>query len=464
MTLALRSDEIGSWSILEYPLAQIRPAKVNDKIYRPVDPKDPSVINLAEQIRKYGQLEPIVISRDDVIVSGHRRRVASQLAGLLHVKVRRENISSTDPHFPNFLVVFNEQRVKSADEIFREQLVQIDVPDAHRRLIAHRTKAAKLDVKSMELEGTTRRSAITRAKWPFLDAIQKVINDRKKYWPLSDRGIHYGLLNNPPLIHASKAGSKYRNDLKSYKALIDLLTRARLTHEISWNAIADSTRPVSSWNVHSDVTSFIREELDNFLEGYWRDLQCSQPIHFEIVGEKNTVESIIRPVASEFTISYTIGRGYSSLPPRHQMAQRFKATGKDRLVLMFLSDFDPEGQDIPHSFARSMRDDFDLKNVEVIKVALTHEQVAQMNLPPQMKVKKSSSRSKKFRDKFGDDVFELEAVPPDRLQQILHDTITSVIDMKLFKQEQECEADDAARLAAWKQVVAKQVQECGSCE
>ena len=50
------------------------------------------------------------------------------------------------------------------------------------------------------------------------------------------------------------------------------------------------------------------------------------------------------------------------------MAQRFKCSGKAQLVLLVLSDFDPEGEDIGHSFARSMRDDFRIRSIDFIKV------------------------------------------------------------------------------------------------
>ena len=49
-----------------------------------------------------------------------------------------------------------------------------------------------------------------------------------------------------------------------------------------------------------------------------------------------------------------------------------------------LSDFDPEGEDIAHSLARSLRDDFGIDAIEPIKVALTAAQVQELRLPPVM--------------------------------------------------------------------------------
>src|SRR5207244_963863 len=118
---------------------------------------------------------------------------------------------------------------------------------------------------------------------------------------------------------------------------------------------------------------------------------------------KNTVESIIRPVAMEYRIPYTLGRGYSSLDPRYKMVRRYQRGGKGRLVLLVLSDFDHEGQDIAHSFARSLRDDFGVEKIDPIQVALTQAQVRDMALPPQLKAKQTSARYDKFVGRHGDD-------------------------------------------------------------
>src|SRR5262249_33987944 len=126
--------------------------------------------------------------------------------------------------------------------------------------------------------------------------------------------------------------------------------------------------------------------------------------------------------------------------------QRFRSSGKRSLLLLNLSDSDPEGEDIGHSFARSMRDDFGIPDIIPVKVALTRQQVRDLELPPMMKAKETSSRHAKFVSRQGDDVFELEAIPPERLQQYLREAIDSVMDVDAFNAEVEQEKLDAARL------------------
>src|SRR5262249_4032 len=112
----------------------------------------------------------------------------------------------------------------------------------------------------------------------------------------------------------------------------------------------------------------------------------------------------------------------------------------------FVSDFDPEGEDIGHSFARSMRDDFGVEKLTPIKVALTIGQVEEMDLPPQMKAKETSSRCQKFVDRHGDDVFRLEALPPQELQRLVGQAMDGVMGVEMLNAEIEAEKRDAAWL------------------
>jgi ParB-like chromosome segregation protein Spo0J len=441
--------------VLFLQIDHVRPSAQNDTLYRPTDDRDPELRALAQSIEREGILEPLAVTVDKCrssgahwIISGHRRYAAALIARLDRVPCRVVNIRSDDADFSAKLTEYNRQRDKTIAERLREEIVRADPDESYRALQAHRTQVSKLeDVDIVPIIGKTKRAAISKAKAPLLAAIDRVLQDRRKFWPLSDRQIHYALLNAPPLIHASKPDSIYQNNKHSYKSLVELLTRARLCSRISWQAIADPTRPVTIWDVHPTTTPFMREELGNFLKNYHRNLQQSQPNHIEIIGEKNTVESTLKPIAAEYCIPLTIGRGYCSLDPRFEMARRFRKSGKEKLILLILSDFDPDGEEICHSFARSMRDDFGVWNLAPVKVALTSEQVARLNLPANnMEAKKSSTNYKKFVAKYGKDVYELEALSPEVLQSELRAAIDSVIDCDAFNHEIEAERQDAAEL------------------
>jgi hypothetical protein len=439
----------------------IRPAPQNEHIYRPVTCDNPDVLSLSVSLREHGVLEPLVITRDRYILSGHRRHAAALLAGLELIPCRVADFGIGDPDFVPLLVQYNQQRVKSLDEVIREEVITSNPDDAHRALIEYRKAASRVSGEFLKIEGKKVRCAISKAKWEFLEAVKRIVFAQEDFWPLSDRLIHYDVLNDPPLRHASKPGSRYKNDRKSYQDLTDLVTRARLCGEIPFDSIADPTREVCCWDVARDVGGFIRDSLNDFLKGYYRDLMQSQPNHVEIVGEKNTIESSIRPVAMEFCIPYTLGRGYCSLDPRHKMVRRFKASGRSKLIVLVLSDFDPEGDDIPNAFAKSIRDDFGVKDVLAQKVCLTYEQVMERKLAQTFDMKTDGSRYKKFVKKYPDHPWghELESLTHAERSKLLREAILGVIDVAAFDREIDCEKDDAVKLRAAREAMGPAIAE-----
>jgi hypothetical protein len=223
-------------------------------------------------------------------------------------------------------------------------------------------------------------------------------------------------------------------------------------------AVEDSTRPVQLGGGFETFDQFLAQELDNFLCGYWRDLMQGQLVHVEIVLEKNALRSVIEPVAREYCIPMTTGRGFASLSPRHAVAQRFKRSGKEKLVLLLLTDFDPDGEQIAASFARSMRDDFGVWNIDPIKVALTAEDVQMYDLPSDMDAKPSSPNYKKFLEKHGTKVVELDAAPVTLLQDKLRTAIESVIDVEELNAQLKQEKQDAANVEAYRRVAIQAVK------
>ena len=439
-------------------LNSLRPARVNDKIYRPINVDDPAIQKLAADIEQNGVLEPIVVTTDDVILSGHRRHAAAKIAGLRAVPTRVYEIHSTDPEFVNLLVSFNTQRPKTRDEQLREEMVTANPDEAYQALLEHREATAAVTADFIELREEKCRKSIGPLKQQLVVAVIQVVNERKRFWPITVRSVHYAVLNVGPMRNLNTQ-VPYINDLKSYNDITDICARMRLNGMIPFNCISDETRPVFEWNIHQSTTSFIRCEVEGFLKGYRRDLQQSQANLIEVLAEKNSIVPMIKNLVGRYGITLTSGRGYSSLDPRHKMAQRFNASGREKLIVIVLSDHDPEGEDIPHSFACSMRDDFGIQNVECLKAALTSGQVETMNLPSSLEAKESSARYSRFVEQNGTRAVELEALTPDDLQSLLRDAIDSVLDVEAFNAELRAEKDDAAFLDPVRRRVNKFLQE-----
>lgn len=440
-----------SGQVRKVPLASIRPSPVNDSVYRPPSPDDPDIQAMAESMREHGVLQAITITRDGFILSGHRRYCAATVAGLKTVPVIEEAITRDDPAFPKLLVMHNQQRTKTVAELLAEQVVQRSGEDAHRELVQHRlerSRNASGGACAMVVDRKRSRSAISAAKQQMLNAVLTVIADLKDFWPLSLRTIHYNLLNNPPLRNVKKPASRYRNTRQCYSDLSDLCTRARFDGLVPFDAIHDPTRPVSRWPIYRSAADYLRSQFDDFLRGYWRDLLQSQPDHIEVIGEKNTLLPIVKPVCFDYTVPLTIGRGFCSVPPRKAMYDRWKSSGKNRLVLIVLSDHDPDGEMIADSLVGYMRDDFGIPHDRIVPVraALTATQCERLNIPIDVDAKPTSTNYQCFVKRHGTGACELEAVPPRRLQRMLRDAIESVIDHDAFAAEQERERADAAEI------------------
>jgi DNA-binding Lrp family transcriptional regulator len=428
----------------------IEPAALNDQLYDPVDESEPSFLALVDSIREHGIVEPIVVSGDGYILSGHRRHAAARRLELQRCPVRvRHDVSylQDEDRFLKLLASYNRQRVKTTSEQLREEVVLMSA-DSSRRVRRFREDACATSGDGVvELRSRKRRSAI-RDKLELRDAILKVIRDEERNWPLSDRAVHYRLLNVPDLVRNDKTRVPYTNSPAAYDDVTNMLTRLRLDGSVPFEAIADETRPVVLWETHRCVGDFVRKECDGFLKDYWRGLLQSQPNWIELLVEKNTVANQLRSVSSKYTVPMTSGRGYSSLPPRKDMVDRFRDSGRDKLVVIVVSDFDPEGEDIPGSFGISLRDDFGIApdQLQIVKAALTADQVRSMELHEGQLSKELSSRYKRFVAANGDRAWELESLTADQLREIVEAAIRGVLDLDAFNAEVEREKTEQLEL------------------
>ncbi len=440
------------------PINGIRPAAVNDEIYKRVRADDPAVRELAESIRALGVLDPLLVTTDGVILSGHRRHAAARLAGLTAVPVIfRHDTHSSDPDFAKKLVEANRTRDKTADERIREAVAATDPAEAHAALRRHREdartagqdRAAREGLAVVGSSSAIRRNKVSAGKQPMLDALEKIVADNRAFWPLTLRQCHYRMLNTGVLRHAKKPGSKYVNDDHSYDDLGELLGKARLTGVIPWHAITDPTRSSNVWGVCPNATPFIAAQLKEMFAGYYRDLLQSQDFYLEVVVEKLTAETFVSRASVDYTATYSVTRGYPSLDALHEIALRFEKSGKSRMKLLVVSDFDPEGEDIARAALASLRHEFGIADITAYKVALTAEQVRKFRLPPNNVVKGSSSRAKGFIAANGKHAYELEALEPAVLQSIVADAIGCVIDRGRYDAEVAAETTDAATIAAY---------------
>ena len=100
-------------------LGKLKPSPENSDLYRPVDPHDPDIAALSESIVEFGVREPLAVTLDGYIISGHRRYAAARNAGLLFVPCYVEDFGRVDDpdRFARLLRQHNGHEVKKRGRV-----------------------------------------------------------------------------------------------------------------------------------------------------------------------------------------------------------------------------------------------------------------------------------------------------------------------------------------------------------
>ena len=123
MAAATLKERAESRLVLFLTIGDVRPSPENEKLYRPVREDDPEILELAASVKAHGVKEPLRVTRDWYIISGHRRHAACLVAGLDMVPCIVDPITRDDAGFLVLLRECNRQRVKGFDEVIRERVL-----------------------------------------------------------------------------------------------------------------------------------------------------------------------------------------------------------------------------------------------------------------------------------------------------------------------------------------------------
>ena len=104
---------------MKIPINLLKTCPINSEIYR-----DSDVGDLVNSIGEVGLLQPIVVTPDNIIISGHRRYKAIQSLGWTEVEVEVNEVE--EDSIPLYIVLFNQSRNKVASELIREIIVLMD--------------------------------------------------------------------------------------------------------------------------------------------------------------------------------------------------------------------------------------------------------------------------------------------------------------------------------------------------
>ncbi len=206
---------------------------------------------------------------------------------------------------------------------------------------------------------------------------------------------------------------------------------------------------MSHWE---DPESIISASTDQYRHDRWK----GQPYRPEVWIEKDALLGVIAGVCDELDVPYFSCRGYTSQSEMWAGGQRMESWLSDDYapVVLHLGDHDPSGIDMTRDIADRLA--MFAGNVEVKRLALNMDQVNQYNLPPNP-AKTTDSRYISYIDVYGDESWELDALEPSVLSDLIRDAILALRDDAIYEEVVEHEELDKAYLSEvatrWEDVV-----------
>lgn len=248
--------------------------------------------------------------------------------------------------------------------------------------------------------------------------VNEVINDYKAQgYELTLRQVYYQLV----------ARGYIPNNERSYKNVGNLINDGRLAGLIDWYAITDRTRNLRG-NSHWDTPS---EVIASAKYSYLLDKWEGQPNYVEVWVEKDALVDVVGQACRPLDVPYFSCRGYTSQSEMWMAAQRFRRQDfREQRIIIHLGDHDPSGIDM----TRDIQERLDMfgADVYVKRVALTMEQI-DFYSPPPNPAKITDSRCDKYIAQYGHESWELDALEPKVITDLIKEQVTMYRDDDLYQ-------------------------------
>ncbi len=233
------------------------------------------------------------------------------------------------------------------------------------------------------------------------------------------------------------------NTQLSYKRIGGIVNDARLAGLIDWHAIEDRTRNLREEPNWPDPAAIMRDTVKSYKIDKW----IGQDYRPEVWIEKDALLGVIEGVCNELQLPYFSCRGNTSQSEMWIAGQRHNGVleaGQIPLII-HLGDHDPSGIDM----SRDIQDRMDLftwgKGHEIKRIALNMDQVLFWQPPPNP-AKKTDSRYQKYMEKYGEESWELDALEPATLVDLIRETVLDHRDEGLWAAALEEENDGIRKL------------------
>lgn len=286
-----------------------------------------------------------------------------------------------------------------------------------------------------------RNSPLNRTSLKRIDVINSIIGEYlSQSLTLTLRQLYYQLVTRMIIP----------NKQTEYSRLSRLLKEGRMCGLVDWDAIEDRVRNVQtpqSWNSEKELLTICSKifQLPR-LE--------SQSIYIEVWVEKDALSGVLSRVTRPYQIPIMVNRGYSSASAMYDAYVRFMGAIRNgqSVKILYLGDHDPSGIDMVRDIEDRIREFFfkDMAlaffNFEIIPIALTSGQIQQYNPPPNP-AKLTDPRAGEYVRNYGKTSWEVDALRPDVLHQILTDHILEYMDTDAFESIKEQEIEPRRRLS-----------------
>lgn len=214
------------------------------------------------------------------------------------------------------------------------------------------------------------------------------------------------------------------NTMQSYKRLGSVVNDARLAGYIDWNAIVDRTRNMVENPHWKDPSKIIESAAGSYRLDTWEG-QHYQP---EVWIEKEALAGIIEGPCRDLDIPFFACRGYTSQSEMWSAAQRlmrYETENGRAPVIIHLGDHDPSGIDMTRDIEERLAMFFNghgMVNPVVERISLNMDQIRHFNPPPNP-AKTTDSRYADYRNKFGEDSWELDALDPKVIVELVNNAV-----------------------------------------
>lgn len=224
------------------------------------------------------------------------------------------------------------------------------------------------------------------------------------------------------------------NSQKSYNNLGDTINRARLAGLLDWDYIEDRTRSLRGYSEHTSPAEVINEYA--FGMSRWAGQEC----RVEVWVEKEALVGVVQRAAAERRMDFFACRGYVSQSELYSAAKRHLRRLErlqQRTIILHLGDHDPSGIDMTRDIEDRLQL-FGAYTTQVHRLALNYDQVEEYSPPPNP-AKLSDSRAPGYIERFGDQSWELDALEPRMLHDLILEHADRYIDHKLFAKAEKAE-------------------------